>query len=79
MFYVKDKLSKNLSVVFKTPPKNYKDTYDDVDEKFSIVIHPQNDNILSPIHQSDLGNESRNEYYRIDISKTIVSKKKKSK
>ncbi|GJY68819.1 putative reverse transcriptase domain-containing protein [Tanacetum coccineum] len=46
VFYVKDQIDKKLSIVFKTPPKNYKDTYDEVDEEFSIVIHQRNDNIL---------------------------------
>ncbi|GJX12687.1 hypothetical protein Tco_0204445 [Tanacetum coccineum] len=30
VFYVKDQIDKKLSIVFKTPPKNYKDTYDEV-------------------------------------------------
>ncbi|GKD65640.1 putative transposon, En/Spm-like protein [Tanacetum coccineum] len=43
---VKDPVDKKLSIVFKTPPKNYKDTYDKFDEEFSTVIHHQNDNVL---------------------------------
>ncbi|GJY28329.1 putative reverse transcriptase domain-containing protein, partial [Tanacetum coccineum] len=39
VFYVKDQIDKKLSIVFKTPPKNYKDTYDKVDEEFSTVIN----------------------------------------
>ncbi|GKA37926.1 hypothetical protein Tco_0724491, partial [Tanacetum coccineum] len=39
MFYVKGQIDKNLSIAFKTPPKNYKDTYDKVNEEFSTVIH----------------------------------------
>ncbi|GKA67068.1 putative transposon, En/Spm-like protein [Tanacetum coccineum] len=39
MSYVKDQIDKKLSIVFKTPPKNYKDTYDKVNEEFSTVIH----------------------------------------
>ncbi|KAL4561880.1 hypothetical protein LXL04_034062 [Taraxacum kok-saghyz] len=58
------------------PPKNYKDTYDDVDEDFSTVIHPQNDYILPRIHQSDLGKESQNDYYRVNVAVTVVVKKK---
>nr|GEV56619.1 hypothetical protein [Tanacetum cinerariifolium] len=42
----------NLS--HKTPPKNYKDTYDEVDEEFSTVIHQRNDNILPRVDQRDL-------------------------
>nr|GEW06254.1 hypothetical protein [Tanacetum cinerariifolium] len=66
VFYVKDQIDKKLSIVFKTPPKNYKDTYDKVDEEFSIVIHQRNDNILPRVNQRDLGNESRDDYYRTD-------------
>ncbi|GKA19689.1 putative transposase-associated domain-containing protein [Tanacetum coccineum] len=43
VFYVKD------SIVFKTPPKNDKDTYDEVDEEFSTFIHHRNDNV-SPLY-----------------------------
>ncbi|GJV26242.1 putative transposase-associated domain-containing protein [Tanacetum coccineum] len=46
VFYVKDLVDKKLTIVFKTPPKNYKDTYDEVDEEFSTVIHHRNDNVL---------------------------------
>ncbi|GJT15354.1 putative transposase-associated domain-containing protein [Tanacetum coccineum] len=46
VFYVKDQIDKKLSIVFRTPTKNYKDTYDEVDEEFSTVIHEHNDNIL---------------------------------
>ncbi|GKD60340.1 putative transposon, En/Spm-like protein [Tanacetum coccineum] len=46
MFYLKDQIDKKLSIVFKTPPKNYKDTYDKVDEEFITVIHHRNDNVL---------------------------------
>ncbi|GKB84883.1 putative transposon, En/Spm-like protein [Tanacetum coccineum] len=66
VFYVKDQIDKKLSIVFKTPPKNYKDTYDEVDEEFSTVIHQRNDNILPCVNQRDLGNESRDDYYRTD-------------
>ncbi|GJR70698.1 retrovirus-related pol polyprotein from transposon TNT 1-94 [Tanacetum coccineum] len=38
----------------KTPPKNYKDTYDEVDEEFSTVIHQHNDNILPRIDRRDM-------------------------
>nr|GEW20812.1 hypothetical protein [Tanacetum cinerariifolium] len=66
VFYVKDRIDKKLSIVFKTPPKNYKDTYDEVDEEFSTVIHMRNDNILPRVNQHDLGNESRDDCYRTD-------------
>nr|GEY90136.1 hypothetical protein [Tanacetum cinerariifolium] len=38
----------------KTPPKNYKDTYDEVDEGFSTVIYQRNDIILPRVNQRDL-------------------------
>ncbi|GJV92183.1 hypothetical protein Tco_1539996 [Tanacetum coccineum] len=50
----------------KTPPKNYKDTYDEVDEEFSTVIHQHNDSILPCVNRRDLGTESRDDYYRTD-------------
>ncbi|GJS12987.1 hypothetical protein Tco_0407459 [Tanacetum coccineum] len=58
VFYVKDPVDKKLSIVFKTPPKNYKDTYDEVDEEFSTVIHHHNDNVLPLVDRRDLANES---------------------
>ncbi|GJY33251.1 hypothetical protein Tco_0417720 [Tanacetum coccineum] len=48
----------------KAPPKNYKDTYDEVDEEFSTVIHHRNDNVLPLVDRRDLANESRDDYYR---------------
>ncbi|GJV98177.1 putative transposon, En/Spm-like protein [Tanacetum coccineum] len=54
----KRKIDKKLSIVFKTPLKNYKDTYDEVDEEFSTVIYQHNDNILPHVDRRDLGNES---------------------
>ncbi|GJU26859.1 hypothetical protein Tco_1165480 [Tanacetum coccineum] len=72
VFYVKDQIDKKLSIVFKTPPKNYKDTYDEVDEEFSTVIHQRNDNILPCVNRRDLGNESRDDYNRTDCGEIIV-------
>ncbi|GJV76577.1 putative transposase-associated domain-containing protein [Tanacetum coccineum] len=72
VFYVKDQIDKKLSIVFKTPPKNYKDTYDEVNEEFSTVIYQRNDNILPRVNQRDLGNESRDDYYRTDCREIIV-------
>ncbi|GKD96784.1 putative transposase-associated domain-containing protein [Tanacetum coccineum] len=74
VFYVKDKIDKKLSIVFKTPPKNYKDTYDEVDEEFSTVIHQRNDNILPCVNRRDLGNESRDDYYRTDCGGVVIRK-----
>ncbi|GKE48173.1 hypothetical protein Tco_1479431 [Tanacetum coccineum] len=73
VFYVKDQIYKKLSIVFKTPPKNYKATYDEVDEEFSTVIHYHNDNILPCVDRCDLGNESRNDYYRTDCGGVVDS------
>ncbi|KAL6529054.1 hypothetical protein OROHE_014798 [Orobanche hederae] len=66
VFYVKDQLDKKMSIVLMTPAKNYRDLYDDVNEDFSTVILPHNDNILPPIDPRDLGNESRDDYFRQD-------------
>ncbi|GJR54639.1 hypothetical protein Tco_1405160 [Tanacetum coccineum] len=71
VFYVKDQIDKKLSIVFRTPTKNYKDTYDEVDEEFSTVIHEHNDNILPCVNRRDLGNESQNDYYRTDCEEPI--------
>ncbi|GJS45438.1 retrovirus-related pol polyprotein from transposon TNT 1-94 [Tanacetum coccineum] len=71
VFYVKDPVDKKLSIVFKTPPKNYKDTYDEVDEEFSIVIHHRNDNVLPLVDRCNLANESRDDYYRKDCGEII--------
>ncbi|GKA42740.1 putative reverse transcriptase domain-containing protein, partial [Tanacetum coccineum] len=71
VFYVKDQIDKKLSIVFRTPTKNYKDTYDKVDEEFSTVIHEHNDNILPRVNRRDLGNESQNDYYRTDCEEPI--------
>ncbi|GJR43177.1 hypothetical protein Tco_1311280 [Tanacetum coccineum] len=60
-----------MSIVFKTPPKNYKDTYDEVDEEFSTVIHHRNDNVLPLVDRRDLANESRDDYYRKDRGGTF--------
>nr|GEX55504.1 hypothetical protein [Tanacetum cinerariifolium] len=66
VFYVKDQIDKKLSIVFRTPTKNYKDKYNKVDEELSTVIYEHNDNILPRVNQRDLGNESQNDYYRTD-------------
>nr|GEW28931.1 hypothetical protein [Tanacetum cinerariifolium] len=71
VFYVKDRIDKKLSIVFRTPIKNYKDTYDEVDKEFSIVIHEHNDNILPRVNRHDLGNETQNDYYQTDCEEPI--------
>lgn len=72
VFYVKDQLDKKMYIVFMTPPKNYRDSYDDVDEEFSTVIFSQTDNILPRVDPLDLGNESRNDYFRPDCSGIVL-------
>nr|GEV28460.1 hypothetical protein [Tanacetum cinerariifolium] len=74
VFYAKNHINKKLSIIFKTPPKNYKDTYDKVDEEFSTVIHQHKDNILPHVDQRELGYESRNDYYRTDCGVNIDDK-----
>ncbi|GKA24444.1 putative reverse transcriptase domain-containing protein [Tanacetum coccineum] len=76
VFYLKDQIDKKLFVVFKTPPKNYKDMYDEVDDEFSTVIHQHNDNILPRVDRCDLGNELRNDYYRTDCGGVVIRKSK---
>ncbi|GJZ21147.1 putative transposon, En/Spm-like protein [Tanacetum coccineum] len=76
VFYVKDPVDKKLSIVFKTPPKNYKDAYDEVDEEFSTVIHHRNDNVLPLVDRHDLANESRDDYYRKDCGGVVIRKSK---
>ena len=76
VFYVQDQVDKKLSIVFKTPPKNYRDKYDEVDEEFSTVIHHHNDNILPRVDRRDMGNESRNNYYRTDCGGVVIRKSK---
>ena len=73
---MQDQLDKKLSIVFKTPPKNYKDKYDEVDEEFSTVIHQHNDNILPRVDRRDLGNESRTDYYRTDCAGVVIRRSK---
>nr|GEV90879.1 hypothetical protein [Tanacetum cinerariifolium] len=74
VFYVKDHIDKKLSIVFRTPTKNYKDTYDEVDEEFSTVIHEHNDNILPHVNRRDLGNKSQNNYYQTDCKGIVIQK-----
>nr|GFC02182.1 hypothetical protein [Tanacetum cinerariifolium] len=76
VFYVKDQIDKKLSIIFRTPTKNYKDTYDEFDEEFSTVIHEHNDNILPRLNQRDLGNESQNDYYRTNCEGIVIRKSK---
>ncbi|GKE17583.1 putative reverse transcriptase domain-containing protein [Tanacetum coccineum] len=76
VFYVKDPVDKKLSIIFKTPPKNYKDTYDEVDEEFSTVIHHRNDNVLPLVDRRDLANELRDDYYRKDCGGVVIRKSK---
>ncbi|GJR76561.1 putative transposon, En/Spm-like protein [Tanacetum coccineum] len=76
VFYVKDQIDKKLSIVFRTPTKNYKDTYDELDEEFSTVIYEHNDNILPHVNRRYLGNESQNDYYQTDCEGIVIRKSK---
>ncbi|GJX25015.1 putative ribonuclease H-like domain-containing protein [Tanacetum coccineum] len=85
VFYVKDQIDKKLSIVFKTPPKNYKDTYDEFDEEFSTVIHQCNDNILPCVNRRDLvlmmkvSSDDESEVEIIPKDKTVSSSTEKIK
>lgn len=72
VFYVQDQLNKKMSIVFMTPPRNYRDTYDEVDEEFSTLILPHNGNVLPEVDELDLGEESRDDYVRHDCKGTVV-------
>ncbi|XP_026459726.1 uncharacterized protein LOC113360430 [Papaver somniferum] len=75
VFYVKDQLDKKKSIVFVTPPKNYRDD-DGNDKEFSTVIFSANDNILPSVDPQDLGKESRNDYFRTDCRGLLIRKPK---
>ncbi|KAI3677833.1 hypothetical protein L6452_37103 [Arctium lappa] len=55
--WLRDEVERELAV---------SDAYDDVDEEFSTVILPQNDNIMPRVDPLDLGKESRDDYFRTD-------------
>lgn len=75
VFYVKDQLNKQLSIVFGMPPRNYRDAYDDGNgEEFSTVIFHRNDNILPGVDPQDLGKESRDDYFRNDCQGLFIRK-----
>ncbi|GJU39152.1 putative transposon, En/Spm-like protein [Tanacetum coccineum] len=76
VFYVKDQIDKNCLLSLRHLPRITKDTYDEVDEEFSTVIHQRNDNILSSVNRRDLGNESRDDYYRTDCGGVVIRKSK---
>ena len=57
-----------------TRTKNYKDTYDNVDEEFSTVLFPHNDNIMPRVDPLDLRKESRNDYFRTDCPGIVIHK-----
>lgn len=77
VFYVKDQLDKKISIVFKMPPRNYRDSYDDVNEEFSTLILPYNDNVLPPVDPLDLGKESRDDYFRKDCKGIVIRNARK--
>lgn len=63
-----------MYIAFKTPTKNYKDAYEDVDEEFSTEVFPQSDNILPHVDPQDLIKESRNDYLCPDCRGIVISK-----
>ena len=73
VFYVADPLDPKMSVVFKTPSRNYRDVYDDVDEEFSTVVSPTIDNIMPRLDPVDLNKE--NDYFRTDCQGIIIRNK----
>lgn len=82
VFYVTDQKDKRMSIVFKTPSKNYRQAYQDADdqdedddhddEEFSTVVSPSNDNVLPKVDPLDLGKESRNDYFRKDCPGIVI-------
>lgn len=78
VFYVKDQENHKKYIVFKVPPKNYIDAYDNVDEEFSTVTTPRNDFQLPPINPRDLGRVSWKNYSRRDVPDKTVRKPKDS-
>nr|KAJ0219445.1 hypothetical protein LSAT_V11C300106310 [Lactuca sativa] len=53
-----------MSIIINSPPKNYRDAYEEDGEEFCIVVSPYNDNILSCIDPLDLHKE--NDYFPTD-------------
>ncbi|KAK9073133.1 hypothetical protein SSX86_007456 [Deinandra increscens subsp. villosa] len=69
LFYVKDQLDKKLHIVFMTPPRNYRDYYeDDANEEFSTVVFPHNDNVLPSV------DARHNVYHRANCTGMILRK-----
>ncbi|GJZ67496.1 retrovirus-related pol polyprotein from transposon TNT 1-94 [Tanacetum coccineum] len=68
----RDKLGYTLVDLNNLGHKNYKDTYDEVNEEFSTVIHQRNDNILPCVNRRDLGNESGDDYCRTDCGGVVI-------
>lgn len=63
-----------MSIMFKIPPKNYKDVYEDVVEEFLTKVFPQSDNILSRVDPQYLLKDTRNDYFRPDCRGIVLRK-----
>ncbi|KAI3664280.1 hypothetical protein L6452_44765 [Arctium lappa] len=57
-------VERELAISLESIGENLRDAYDDVDEEFSTIILPQNDNIMPLLDPLDLGKESRDDYFR---------------
>ncbi|KAI3707551.1 hypothetical protein L6452_26177 [Arctium lappa] len=64
--WLRDEVKRELAISFESVGENLRDAYDDVDEEFSTVILPHNDNIMPRVDPLDLGKESRDDYFRAD-------------
>nr|GEW69688.1 hypothetical protein [Tanacetum cinerariifolium] len=69
VFYVKDQIDKKLSIVFKTPPKNYKDTYDEVDEEFNSSSDNNNSDSYST---SQISTSEKIDYDSVKPPKSLL-------
>lgn len=67
VFYVKDQESKNKSIVFPTPPKNYKDIYEA--EEYSTLVYSETQNVLPSYTDDEMSMESANDYLRPEAKK----------
>ena len=73
VFYVRDQLDRKNHVVLMTPPKNYRHSYDEVNEDFSTVTFPHEGNTLPPVQPNQLlRNESPDDYWRPGNKTTTI-------
>ena len=73
VFYVQDQLDRKKHVVLMTPPKNYRHSYDEVNEDFSTVTFPHEGNTLPPVQPNQLlRNESPDDDWRPGNKTTTI-------